>query len=296
MARPVPGRAAYPGAVERAYRRLLLRRVETIHGALLERLSKILDKRQEQIDDIERGDAVDRFLAMRADGSTDYARPQARTDALEDIARELLAVVAVFRRNLPKPPAKDIEQIAGRVDEHATQQIVKRIPTVNVMTSEGARGLYDIFLSENVDLITSISTDHFDQIEDIVREGFAKGTQTRTLRKMIEERFNVSRSRAALIARDQVSKLNGQITMDRQQKLGISKYVWSTSGDERVRDTHRANDGKVFAWNDPPATGHPGQDYQCRCVAEPIFDDEDPDEVAGYTRDLAAREKATSAT
>ena len=46
-------------------------------------------------------------------------------------------------------------------------------------------------------------------------------------------------------------------------------YVWRTRGDERVRLAHAENDGGLFAWDDPPATGHPGEDFGCRCMAEP---------------------------
>lgn len=46
-------------------------------------------------------------------------------------------------------------------------------------------------------------------------------------------------------------------------------YVWRTRGDGRVRATHAANNGRIFSWNNPPPTGHPGEDYGCRCVAEP---------------------------
>lgn len=46
-------------------------------------------------------------------------------------------------------------------------------------------------------------------------------------------------------------------------------YIWRTRGDERVRSSHAANNGKIFAWDTPPDTGHPGEDYGCRCWAEP---------------------------
>ena len=60
----------------------------------------------------------------------------------------------------------------------------------------------------------------------------------------------------------------------RQKEAGVTEYIWQTAGDERVRPNHRSKDGKKFKWSNPPAdTGHPGQDYQCRCVAEPVLDD-----------------------
>lgn len=47
-------------------------------------------------------------------------------------------------------------------------------------------------------------------------------------------------------------------------------YVWHTQEDGKVRAAHAANDGKIFAWSNRPATGHPGEDYGCRCWAEPL--------------------------
>ena len=43
----------------------------------------------------------------------------------------------------------------------------------------------------------------------------------------------------------------------------------STRGDGKVRPSHQSNDGKIFSWDNPPPTGHPGEDYNCRCRAEP---------------------------
>lgn len=51
-------------------------------------------------------------------------------------------------------------------------------------------------------------------------------------------------------------------------------YIWRTSGDDKVRPSHAANNGKIFAWDNPPETGHPGEDYNCRCRAEPYYGSE----------------------
>lgn len=45
-------------------------------------------------------------------------------------------------------------------------------------------------------------------------------------------------------------------------------YIWRTAGDGKVRASHAANEGKIFAWDNPPPTGNPGEDYNCRCTAE----------------------------
>lgn len=53
------------------------------------------------------------------------------------------------------------------------------------------------------------------------------------------------------------------------QEHPTTHYIWRTRGDNKVRASHAANNGKVFAWDNPPPVGHPGEDFGCRCWAEP---------------------------
>ncbi|MCH2546801.1 MAG: minor capsid protein [Alphaproteobacteria bacterium] len=64
---------------------------------------------------------------------------------------------------------------------------------------------------------------------------------------------------------------NGKLSEIRQADSDISHYVWTTADDEKVRSAHAENDEKIFAWDSPPETGHPGEDYNCRCIARPIL-------------------------
>ncbi|MCF4097305.1 phage minor head protein [Maritalea mediterranea] len=52
-----------------------------------------------------------------------------------------------------------------------------------------------------------------------------------------------------------------------QRQTGF--YIWTTRQDQKVRASHAANHGKIFAWDNPPPTGHPGEDFGCRCRAVP---------------------------
>lgn len=124
------------------------------------------------------------------------------------------------------------------------------------------------FVADNVKLIRSIPEQLLAEVETVISKGVTTGLRVESLAEQIEERFAVAQSRATLIARDQTMKLQGELTQVRQQALGVDSYTWQTSGDERVREEHRALDGKVFKWSDPPSVGHPGSDFQCRCQAE----------------------------
>lgn len=146
---------------------------------------------------------------------------------------------------------------------------------VNLETIVQGEGLDDILVAstqENVALIRSIPEEYFKKIETLVYSSTTQGDTAGSMIKQIQKIGKTTTSRAKLIARDQSSKLNSVLSQQRQQNLGVEEYVWKTSGDERVRDNHRSKNGKTFRWDKPPKdTGHPGQDIQCRCVAQPII-------------------------
>lgn len=50
-------------------------------------------------------------------------------------------------------------------------------------------------------------------------------------------------------------------------------YVWRSANDDRVRHSHAARHGKIFAWSEPPSGGHPGSEPNCRCWPEPYYGD-----------------------
>ena len=148
----------------------------------------------------------------------------------------------------------------------------------------------DIWRDQNVDLIKTIPHDSLGKMRDIVYDGFMSGRTTKDIVKDIQSVYNNSKARATLIARDQMAKLNSDITQAQQTGIGLEEYIWSTCNDERVRDCHKAFEGQTFRWDSPPEIWHPkikngvmvgivyegrychpGKDYQCRCVARPVF-------------------------
>jgi SPP1 gp7 family putative phage head morphogenesis protein len=135
------------------------------------------------------------------------------------------------------------------------------------------RDLLPLFASQNVELIKTIHSRYFDRIAKEVREAFETGTHPTTLAERFVELDDIAESDAKRIARDQIGKLNGQFNEQRQQAMGVTSYVWRTARDNRVRDEHRNRDGRTYEWSSPPAEGHPGEPIQCRCFAEPVFDD-----------------------
>jgi SPP1 gp7 family putative phage head morphogenesis protein len=154
----------------------------------------------------------------------------------------------------------------------------------------------DLWKAENFGLIKSLSDDYIKQLNHIVSEGVANNESMQKIMKSVRGMDNnISRTRATLLTRDQVGKLNGRLTKKRSLEAGLDLYRWSTVGDERVRPSHKNLNNKICQWSDNSVyansvelaragnwlsrdganmyVGTPGQDIQCRCTSIPIADD-----------------------
>lgn len=136
----------------------------------------------------------------------------------------------------------------------------------------------NVWATQNVNLVKDVSTQFINQSEQLVLDGLRRGVRSEQIGKRILQttdldkgRFKTAETRAKIIGRDQVSKLNGTLNRLRQTGAGVQSYIWRTVGDARVRDTHASNNGKEFSWREGWEGLHPGDDYNCRCFAEPLF-------------------------
>lgn len=193
-----------------------------------------------------------------------------RTDAPEDEIDTLTENLrARFGAIVDKKRVRELVLANARqVSTFNRGQVSKQTQAlVGVDLPDTERFLYshlELYARDNVNLVTKMAAETLTKIENTVTAGARAGLRHEDIAAEVMRVADVSESRAALIARDQVAKLNGELTRARQTSVGIEEYRWETSGDERVRESHKANDGKVFRWDDPPAeTGHPGEDYQC---------------------------------
>ena len=224
-----------------------------------------------------------------------------RTDGISDLAeivrRAFRKVKERFARYVVDFGAEEQYRDAGAsTNEWSKRQwrnTIRQTLGVDIRDDYFSGEIYDQLVhewaAENVQKITSISDQALDQMQEVITKDFMQGKAPTSIASDIQGRYSVSRSKATMLARDQVGTLNAEITKTQQTTCGVRKYQWSSSGDERVRACHAELDGRIISWDDPPEmwyetksgivyTGrhcHPGEDYECRCVALPVFDDED---------------------
>jgi len=135
--------------------------------------------------------------------------------------------------------------------------------------------------AENTSSILRRTSDSLKKEMSIARE---KGATEQGCLNILRYRFPLLISkRIKLIARSDPHFASSALTKARSEDLGISCFIWTTRHDNLVRHAHDNLDGVVVFWNDLPSPENlvgmgpilgyygPGESYNCRCVAVPIF-------------------------
>lgn len=274
----------FPGGAERQYRAALyeftfeIRRVvsENLIPAIPNLLREATAPNPDPVDPHIKGDG-----ATRAD------------DFIEDLNNLMRRIQILL---LPKQQ-QTIQKVArfgvdiAIFNERQYEKTINSVLGVDVFLEEPwLKNQLELFANQNAQLITNMTDNEMERVSGIVQRGLQEGSSYESITENIEKSFGITRRHAKLIARDQTSKLNGSLTKLRQQEVGITEYMWQTSGDDRVRADHRVLDGKICRWDDPtvfkdPDTGkwvkrstiggtnvHTSQDVNCRCVPIPIIE------------------------
>lgn len=172
------------------------------------------------------------------------------------------------------------DQYVDTIDkmETAFQRSLKAISIAPKLTDD-QRGIIAAEWGQNLDLyVRSWTSENILKMrQDIQRNTFA-GKRSTDLEKYIAENYNVSRRKAKFLARQETSLLMSKFRETRYKDIGSQGYIWRGSMDKRERKDHEALEGKYFTWDNPPVvdrkTGrraHPGEDFNCRCVAVAVI-------------------------
>lgn len=184
-------------------------------------------------------------------------------------------------------------QTSANSKEQSQRQIRSVLGIQPEITEPWLREESDAFVRANVRLVTKVTDDFFDRLEQRINNGIRNGLRVEQIQAEIRrgflddgEELAKAKRRADLIARDQIGSFFGDLTKRRQTELGLVRYRWRTSNDERVRPTHVEREGEIFTWDDPieeqlrekglevdPIDGSPGIPLACRCTGEPVIED-----------------------
>ena len=265
---PRPLKMLFPNAVERMYRNRLQDRIALAKSEF-------------------RGVVVPALLTARRDSRFDSVN---HTDIEEILQRYAGKLEVLFGEGTAATLASGVSKAVNDHNYAQFQRQFARLTPMDVLqfTPVMADNIA-VAARQNATLIVDVGDDIEMRVSTAIRDGFLRGERWEGVIAGVENGldgnagvFQKASTRAALIARDQIATLNGSLTKDRNESLGISLYEWQTVGDARVRDAHRHLDGQTFSWSGSVSVGgktygeapggiFPGSEINCRCVASPVF-------------------------
>jgi SPP1 gp7 family putative phage head morphogenesis protein len=141
-------------------------------------------------------------------------------------------------------------------------------------------------LALQVGLITSLPTDAAERVQEASTAALLSSARYAERTPEVEaalERAHPNateawlRNRATLIARTETARSASVLVQARAEHIGADEYEWLTSGDWKVRPSHKRLNHSRQRWDAPPLSdppdyhSHPGQIFNCRCVALPVL-------------------------
>lgn len=242
-------KSKHPRRIEQQFKNKLQRQIAFISREINSRLMPLLKKRNDSVED-------EILLVM---------------DRITQIINEMV--------NNP-------DDIADAVELNKVDELAKTIG-VDLFAQTAVTDYSEIkrvWVANAQRLITKMNTEYIDRVMGIVNRGFSDGVRHEVLAKQIRESTGVSMRKAALIARNEIGNINSQITIKRNQELGIKEYIWRTARGERVRGnpsglypkaspSHYDREGKTYSYKKGAGARdrHPGNGINCRCFTESII-------------------------
>lgn len=141
------------------------------------------------------------------------------------------------------------------------------------------RAIFKSIVTQNVNLIKSIASEHLTRVTGVVLRGIESGHDLGRMTEALKKSFGVTERRAAMISRDQTNKATQNLTRQRLMDYGVTQGKWlHTSAGKTYRDSHLEMDGEIYDLEEgcyDPDYGdfiQPGELVNCHCVCVPVID------------------------
>ena len=242
----------YPMSLEREYARELIKYTRKVRDICKQHIPAMVDAAM--------------WNAIHADDWTEEQTEEIDKDITAEEEAAIMAIIlAMFNR---------VKTFNRRQQENIFRSIFGSRP--KEISKEDYEKIRQIWVNQNIELIHSIDRRTLESIRYALSENIIRTVDRKILIEELTESImhmaEVNEKRAALIACDQVGKLNSQLAQLEQINQGVDSYIWVTMRDSRVRPAHREREGKRFYWDSPPSGGHPGWAIRCRCTSLGCYD------------------------
>ena len=141
------------------------------------------------------------------------------------------------------------------------------------------RAMFKSIVTQNVNLIKSIASEHLTRVTGVVLRGIESGHDLGRMTEEMEKSFGVTERRAAMISRDQTNKATQNLSRQRLMDYGVTKGKWQhSSAGNTYRESHVEMDGEIYDLDEgcyDPDYGdyiQPAELVNCHCFCVPVID------------------------
>ena len=151
-------------------------------------------------------------------------------------------------------------------------------PEVQSVIKKNMRANVDLISNRKIKGGEAIPKKCFGEIRTMARKSVESGRDVVGFTHDLEDRFDITRRRASLIARDQNNKITAQIHQARQLNHGIREAAWiETFASLHPREDHSEFSGNTYDvsvgvdFDDGMGPVVPGEAINCGCVSQSII-------------------------
>lgn len=198
------------------------------------------------------------------------------TDATDRVWEELNLYARALSRVASTMVGRVLRSAAGRHSATWLRGVQRTlgVDLAAIVRDSDISAPLEIMAQRSAELITKLSGDIIADIKQKALSALLEGRSGASLAIDLNKTFKLGERRAKVIARDQISKNNADLTQLRHQQAGIEEYEWNTVEDERVRPLHASLDNKVYKYGEKTGAEDglpPGRPILCRCIAIAII-------------------------
>jgi len=243
----------------RKFNRFMVREIRTRFENQV--LNKLQVKTLEKFEDAQIGNYAVVFDKL-SKAFTKKINKQFSSDRINKFVKDLYRETNTFNKN----------QFSGTVSANLG------VDLDDVLKTDGLNSFVNAKTLESRNMIEKLKNDTIASYRQNTLRRMSAGASLVDLFQQVKKDTGLKLKNGDLIARNELKAFNSELSKKRAENVGITRAIWRTAEDERVRSCHRFLEGKEYTVGkglkcpDGDTLIEPGEEINCRCVAEYIVE------------------------
>lgn len=158
------------------------------------------------------------------------------------------------------------------------------IPQKKLIQKEGLKPTTNALITETAVWVQKLRDETIQYFTANTLRAMTLGQSVETILSDFDDMVETRKNHAKFVAQNQIQNFNSLTTNIRAKNVGVTKAIWRTTGDEKVRPSHADRDGKTFDIAEGLYSSVDGVYLQagvspnCRCYVDYVLEDDTSEE------------------